>query len=64
MVEETMWKDVLEVPTQEWLRKHSDSYEEIREEDRMSRRDRMMVGALSVIVLVFMVAILATWGGY
>lgn len=63
MVEETLVRR-LEVPTQEWLRSHTVWFEEEQEERKYDRRERIIIGALSVITFVFIIALMATWGGY
>ena len=63
MVEETLIRR-LEVPTQEWLRRHTVWFEEEQEERKYDRRERLIITVLSVITLTFIIALMATWGGY
>lgn len=63
MVEETLVRR-LEVPTQEWLNRHTVWFEEELEEQRYDRRERLIITVLSVITFAFIIALMATWGGY
>lgn len=63
MVEETLIRR-LEVPTQEWLNEHTVWFEEEQEEQRYDRRERLIITVLSVITFAFIIALMATWGGY
>lgn len=63
MVEETLVRR-LEVPTQEWLNRHTVWFEEEQEEQRYDRRARLIITVLSVITFAFIIALMATWGGY
>lgn len=63
MVEETLIRR-LEVPTQEWLNRHTVWFEEEQEEQRYDRRERLIITVLSVIMFTFIIALMATWGGY
>lgn len=63
MVEETLIRR-LEVPTQEWLNEHTAWFTEEQEEQRYDRRERIIIGVVSVITFAFIIAILATYGGY
>lgn len=63
MVEETLVRR-LEVPTQEWLNRHTVWFEEEQAERRYDRRERLIITVLSVITFTFIIALMATWGGY
>lgn len=63
MVEETLIRR-LEVPTQEWLNRHTVWFEEEQEERKYDRRERLIITVLSVITFAFIIALMATWGGY
>lgn len=63
MVEETLIRR-LEVPTQEWLNRHTVWFEEEQEERKYDRRERIIITVMSVITFAFIIALMATWGGY
>ena len=63
MVEETLFRDI-KVPTQEWLGRHTAWFDAEQEERKYDRRERLIITALSVITLTFIIALMATWGGY
>lgn len=64
MVEETIWRDTLNVPTQEWLRSHSEWYEEWKEADDDCKRDKIVTGVLAVALMFVIITILMVYGGY
>jgi len=63
LVEETLIRR-LEVPTQEWLNRHTVWFEEEQEERKYDRRERIIITVMSVITFAFIIALMATWGGY
>lgn len=63
MVQETIWKDIIDVPEPEFFR-HTEWFEEEMQTQREARRD-MIVTAVGIIVsFAFVVATFAVYGGY
>ena len=62
MVEETYWRDSLSVPTQEWLREHSEWYEEPEENPVVTiSKGTLIVGVATVILII---VTLLQYGGF
>ena len=64
MVEETLFRDNLHVPTQEWLRQHTVWFEELTEEAEEDRVEMVKTALVAVLAVVATVMILAAWGGF
>lgn len=63
MVEETIWKDIIDVPEPEFFR-HTEWFVEEMEEQREARRDMFVTVIGAVVTFAFIVATLAVYGGY